>query len=95
MCLTIPGRIVRIEAETAEERRAEVDFGVAKRTANLVFTPEARVGDYVIVQAGFAVRRLTEAEAEEALAYHREVAELVAKAPAAGAATAATPVRAE
>jgi hydrogenase expression/formation protein HypC len=81
MCLTIPGRIVRIAELGAEDRLAEVDFGVATRTANLVFTPDAGVGDYVIVQAGFAVRRLSGAEAEEALAYHREIAALTAQPP--------------
>ena len=72
MCLTVPGQIVRVEG--AEARFAEVDFGVAVRRANLVFTPEAQVGDFVIVQAGFATRVLSTAEAEEALAYHRELA---------------------
>ncbi len=76
MCLTVPGRIVALEAEDSEARRARVDFGVAVRTASLLFTPDAVVGDFVIVQAGFATRRLTPAEAEEALAYHRELAEL-------------------
>ena len=76
MCLTVPGRIVRIETIEGAERIARVDFGTAERSANLVFTPEAEVGDYVIVQAGFATRRLAEDEAEEALAYHRELAAL-------------------
>jgi hydrogenase expression/formation protein HypC len=80
MCLTVPGQIVRVEG--AEPRLAQVDFGVAVRTANLVYTPEAKVGDFVIVQAGFATRILSAAEAEEALEYHRELAEL-ARAPAA------------
>lgn len=73
MCLTVPGRIVRIETAGDAERVARVDFGTTERSANLVFTPDARVGDYVIVQAGFATRRLAEDEAEEALAYHREL----------------------
>ena len=76
MCLTVPGRIVAVESETPEARIARIDFGVAVRTANLMFTPEAKVGDYVIVQAGFATRLLSPAEAEEALGYHAELAEL-------------------
>jgi len=74
MCLTTPGRIVRIDSPSSELRVAEVDFGIAVRSVNLVFTPDAGVGDYVIVHAGFATRKLAEEEAREALAYARELA---------------------
>jgi hydrogenase expression/formation protein HypC len=90
MCLTVPGRIVSVTDETPESRTARVDFGGTVRTANLAFTPEARVGDFVIVQAGFATRRLSEVEAQEALEYHRELAEL-ARAPSAASAGGAAP----
>jgi hydrogenase expression/formation protein HypC len=83
MCLTIPGRIVSVTDETPEVRTARVDFGGTVRTANLLFAPEARVGDYVIVQAGFATRRLSEPEALEALEYHRQLEELERAAPSA------------
>jgi hydrogenase expression/formation protein HypC len=76
MCLTVPGRIVRIEFDEPDARLARVDFGGVERVANLVYTPEAREGDFVIVQAGFAIRRLNEAEAREALEYHRQLDEL-------------------
>ena len=74
MCLTTPGQILRVDSPSPELRLAEVDFGVAVRSVNLVFTPEAQVGDYVIVHAGFATRRLGAEEAREALAYARELA---------------------
>jgi hydrogenase expression/formation protein HypC len=85
MCLTVPGRILSI-TEEAEVRIARVDFGSAVRPANLMFTPEASVGDFVIVQAGFATRKLAEAEAREALEYHRELEELASTVPSATAA---------
>ena len=81
MCLTVPGQIVSVEG--TDPRLAQVDFGVAVRTANLVFAPEAKVGDLVIVQAGFATRVLTPAQAEEALAYHRELAAFAREPPVA------------
>ena len=74
MCLTTPGQVIRIDDSAPEARTAEVDFGVAKRTVNLAFTPEAQVGDYVIVHAGFATRTLAADEAREALALVRELA---------------------
>ncbi len=60
MCLAIPIRIVRIEGETAI---GEVN-GV-EREVSLVMTPEAKVGDYVIVHAGFAIQILDRQAAEE------------------------------
>lgn len=69
MCLTVPGRVISIESQGEELRIARVDFGVAERPANLLFTPEVKVGDFVIVQSGFATRRVSEEEAAEALAY--------------------------
>ncbi|MEO0054019.1 MAG: HypC/HybG/HupF family hydrogenase formation chaperone, partial [candidate division WOR-3 bacterium] len=46
MCLAIPVRIVRIEGETAIG-----EVGGVEREVSLVMTPEAKVGDYVIVHA--------------------------------------------
>ncbi len=91
MCLTVPGRIVRIEADDGGFRMAQVDFGMALRPANLIFTPEARVGDFVIVQAGFATRRLDEEEAREALAHHAALGELAFGPPGQDAARAGGP----
>jgi hydrogenase expression/formation protein HypC len=81
MCLTTPGQILKVDSPSPELRIAEVDFGVAVRSVNLVFTPEAKVGDFVIVHAGFATRRLPEEEAREALAYARELAALSSTPP--------------
>jgi len=72
MCLAIPGRVVRIEGADAADRSAVIDYGIAVRTASLVYTPEARVGDYVIVHAGFATRVVPEDEAKESLEYARQ-----------------------
>jgi hydrogenase expression/formation protein HypC len=88
MCLTTPGQILRVESPAPELRIAEVDFGVAVRSVNLMFTPEAGVGDYVIVHAGFATRRLAAEEAREALAYARQLSDFsdasAAETPAGG-----------
>jgi hydrogenase expression/formation protein HypC len=74
MCLTIPGRVVSIDATDPELRLARVDFGGIERTVQLLYTPEAEVGSYVVVRAGFATSVLPEAEALESLAYSRELA---------------------
>ena len=66
MCLAIPGKVVAISGP-AGAQQAEVDYGGLRRTAQLLYLPDVRLGDYVLVQAGFAMRRLSEAEAREAL----------------------------
>jgi hydrogenase expression/formation protein HypC len=80
MCLSIPGQIERVLPETPEGRLAEVDFGGQRKTVNLVFLPEAGVGDYVVVHAGFATARIAPAEAREAQEHFREIQRLSATA---------------
>ncbi len=78
MCLTIPGRVVRVLEATPEGRVAEVDFAGSVRRVNLLFLPEATVGDYVVAHAGYATGLVDEAEALEAQAHWREIQRLTA-----------------
>jgi len=80
MCLTIPGRILRLVAEEPDARVAEVDFGGTRKMVNLVFLPEAAVGDYVVVHAGFATAKIPEAEALEAQGHFRDIQRLTESA---------------
>ena len=70
MCLAIPTLIKSIEGMSA---RAEI--GGVERAISLVLTPEARVGDYVLVHTGFAIGVIDEAEAQETLRLLEELAE--------------------
>lgn len=63
MCLAIPGKVVSISGN-GFEREATIDFGGARKKANLSFTPEADIGDYVLVHVGFAISRIDESKAE-------------------------------
>jgi hydrogenase expression/formation protein HypC len=63
MCLAIPGRIISIEDDGAFRRTGKVSFGGLMRCTDLTFVPEARIGDYVIVHAGFAISTIDEQEA--------------------------------
>ena len=63
MCLAVPGRILGTEARE-ESRLGRVEFGGIVREVCLDLVPEAGVGDYVIVHAGFAISRLDVEEAE-------------------------------
>ena len=71
MCLAIPTRIVAIDGQMAQ-----VELGGIGRQISLALTPEAQVGDYVIVHTGFALSVLDEQEAQETLRLFAEIGAL-------------------
>lgn len=73
MCLAIPGKVASINGEDSLTRMGKVDFGGVLKEASLAYVPEAEVGDYVIVHAGFAISRLDQAEADKVFEYLREI----------------------
>jgi hydrogenase expression/formation protein HypC len=69
VCLAIPALIKSIN-----DSEAEVDIGGISRRISLELTPEARVGDYVIVHTGYAINVLDQAAAQETLSLLEELA---------------------
>ena len=63
MCLAVPGRVISIAGDDALMRVGRVDFGGVVREIQLAYTPEARVGDHVLVHVGFAISIIDAAEA--------------------------------
>jgi hydrogenase expression/formation protein HypC len=57
MCLAIPGKVLTIAGDDPLMRTARVDFGGIVKEISLAFAPEAVIGDYVLVHAGFAMTR--------------------------------------
>lgn len=76
MCLAVPGQIISIAGEDPLGRYAKVDFGGILKEVSLACTPEAQVGDYVIVHVGVAIGRLDETEAQRVFDYLREIDKL-------------------
>ena len=68
MCLAVPGKIIE---QSGEE--ATVDLQGNRLKVSTALTPEAVVGDWVLVHAGFAITQLDEAEARETWEYLRQV----------------------
>ena len=68
MCLAIPTLIKSIDGQNAQ-----VEIGGIERTISIALTPEARVGDYVIVHTGFSLSVLDEQEAQETLRIFAEI----------------------
>ena len=73
MCLAIPAKVVEISKEEARTK-AKADFGGVSREIDISLV-DAKVGDYVIVHAGFAIEIMDEHEAEETLELWRELLE--------------------
>ncbi|MBP8997370.1 MAG: HypC/HybG/HupF family hydrogenase formation chaperone [Anaerolineaceae bacterium] len=72
MCLAVPGKISSI-SNLSGIRMGMIDFGGISHEVCLEAVPEANVGDYVIVHAGFALNRLSEEEARESLEAFRQL----------------------
>ncbi len=74
MCLAIPSKIIKIE-----DSRATVDvYGAQRDISLLVLQDDVKIGDYVIVHAGFAIQKLQEDVANETLGYFNEYLRLTA-----------------
>ena len=71
VCLGIPARILSIEGELAD-----VEIGGAGRKANIQLVPDAKIGEYVLLHAGFAIQKLDEADALETLKLLEELYEV-------------------
>ena len=52
---------------------AEVETGRLRRRVNIQMLPKVKIGDYVIVHAGFAIQKLNTAEAKETLKLFDEI----------------------
>ena len=67
MCLAIPGRVVELVAE--QPMLAKVDVAGVRRNVNigLLADEPVRPGDYVLIHVGFALSKVSEAQAEDQL----------------------------
>jgi len=77
MCLAVPGQILEITRDEALGlATGKARFGGIVKEVNLTYTPEAKVGDYVVVHVGFALSTIAEEEAKEVFEYLRAMGEL-------------------
>jgi len=71
MCLAIPAMIKSIDGY-----QAEADIGGVTRQISIQLTPEAKVGDYILLHTGYSINIIDEAEAEETLRLLKELSEV-------------------
>ena len=75
MCLGIPSKVIKVEGQNAV-----VDvYGAQRDISLLVMDEEVKLGDYVIVHAGFAIKKVQEDEAKETLGYFNQYLEALDK----------------
>lgn len=82
MCLAIPGKLIEIEDDEAAVggRLGLVDFHGSQVKVSLAMVPEAQLGSWLLVHAGFAIELLDEKEAVETWDY-LDKAGLVSEVP--------------
>jgi len=68
MCLAIPAQVKSIH-----DHEAEVEIGGTSYKASIWLTPEARVGDYVLLHTGYAISIIDQEEARETLKLFQEM----------------------
>ena len=73
MCLAVPAKILEINGDLAK-----VDFGGVTREINVTLV-NVKIGDYVLVHAGYAIQVIDEREAKETLALWKEILEAEVK----------------
>jgi len=62
MCLAVPAKITAIDGQNAT-----VDIGGLTKQTNLMLTPQASIGDYVLLHAGFAISVMDSVQAAESI----------------------------
>ncbi len=67
MCLAIPGKIIDINGDVGD-----VDFGGVTKQTNISMV-DAKVGDWVVIHAGFAIEVMDEEDAQETIKLWNDV----------------------
>jgi len=68
MCLAVPMKLISIEGDSGVAEQSGVTLPV-----NVMLIDNPQVGDYVIIHAGFAIQKMSEAEALETLGIFQEI----------------------
>ncbi len=71
MCLAVPAQLVRVN-----EFVGTIELSGIQRDCSLMLVPEAKVGDWILVHAGFAVQVVDEEEARLTMEAFKELEEL-------------------
>jgi hydrogenase expression/formation protein HypC len=76
MCLGVPGKVLSIEASAIGMPMGVVSFGGITKKVCLAYTPDVKIGEYVLVHVGFAISTLDETQALEVFQVLKEMGDL-------------------
>ncbi len=76
MCLGVPGKVVEVFRNELGLLFGKVQFGGIVKEVNLSYTPDVKVGDYVVVHVGFAISKIDEEEARQVFAFLERMGDL-------------------
>ncbi len=76
MCLGVPGKVLSIQPSEIDMPMGVVSFGGITKEVCLAYTPDVKVGEYVLVHVGFAISKLDEEQALEVFRTLKEMGEL-------------------
>jgi hydrogenase expression/formation protein HypC len=76
MCLGVPGQVVSIEESVVDMPMGVVSFAGITKEVCFAYTPDIKVGEYVLVHVGFAISKLDEDHALEVFRTLKEMGEL-------------------
>jgi hydrogenase expression/formation protein HypC len=74
MCLGIPLKIVEIDNEN---KLAQGEMNGVRRKIRIDFIPDIKLGEYVLVHAGFAMERMDEKSVFETIESFSEIEEII------------------
>ncbi|MEW6554597.1 MAG: HypC/HybG/HupF family hydrogenase formation chaperone [Actinomycetota bacterium] len=72
MCLAVPAEVLELK----EDEIALIEIGGVRKDVSVMLVDDVRVGDYVLVHAGFAIEKIDEHEAHKTLELLTEFARL-------------------
>lgn len=78
MCLAIPGKVIEVTEENGIQM-GRIDYAGTINSACLAYVPEVKIGQYVIVHAGFALSIVDEEEAKKTLELFDEMTDKAAE----------------
>ena len=76
MCLGVPGKVLSIEENAVDMPMGVVSFAGITKEVCFAYTPDIKVGEYVLVHVGFAISKLDEDHALEVFRTLKEMGEL-------------------
>jgi len=72
MCLGVTARVVKIDG-----KKADVEFDGVIQTISIAMTPEVKIGEYVMLHAGFAISIIDQQQAEETIEIFMEIKKMM------------------